>query len=68
MQRESHAQQLLVAKHATRLGDLENRLCRNNIRAIGIPEKMEGKNPVRNIGQWLLDKYGKDLFSTMFAV
>lgn len=35
MQRESHAQQLLVAKHAARLDDLENRLRRNNMRAIG---------------------------------
>lgn len=38
IQRESHDQQLLVAKHAARLDDLENRLCRNNVRAIGIPE------------------------------
>lgn len=44
-QRESHAQQLLVAKHSARLDDLENRLCRNNVRAIGLNEKMEGKKP-----------------------
>lgn len=43
MQRELHAQQLLVAKYSAQLDDLENRLRRNNIRAIGIPENMEGE-------------------------
>lgn len=44
------AQRLLFgskpAQHATRLDDLENRLRRNNVRTLGIPERAEGKNPV----------------------
>lgn len=68
MQRDTHAQQIMVAKHAAKLDDLENMLRRNNVRAIGIPEKMEGRNPVDFIEKWLLDKFGKDAFSPMFAV
>lgn len=41
---------------------------RNNVRAIGIPEKTEGKNPVQSIEQWLLQIYGKDAFSPMFSI
>lgn len=41
---------------------------RNNIIAIGIPEKTEGKNPVHFIEQWLQQIYGKDSFSPMACV
>lgn len=41
---------------------------RNNVRALGIPEQAEGKNPVTFIEQWFLSTFGKDTFSHMFAV
>lgn len=43
-------------------------LTRNNIRAMGVPERAEGKNPVAFIEAWLPDTCGHDAFSPMFAV
>lgn len=37
---------MMTAQHAARLDDLENRIWSNNVRAIGIPERAKGKNPV----------------------
>lgn len=58
----------LTAQHAARLDDIENRLRRNNVHDIGIPERAECKNPVAFIEQWLLSVFGKDSFSHMFTV
>lgn len=41
---------------------------RNNVRAIGIPERVEGKNPVAFIESWLLTIFGKESFTPMFSV
>lgn len=38
------------------------------MRALGIPETAEGKNPVAFIEQWLISTFGKDAFSPLFAV
>lgn len=59
---------ITAAQHAAKLEDLENRLSRNNVRAIGIPEKIERKNPVTFIKQWLFNTFGKDSLSSMFSV
>lgn len=40
----------------------------NNVHAIGIPEKAEGKNPIHFIEQWLISIFGKDSFPHMFAM
>lgn len=47
---------------------MENRLRRNNIRAVGVPERVEGKNPVAFIEAWLTDTFGCYTLSPMFAV
>lgn len=60
--------QSLAAKHAAWLDDMENCLRRNKIRAIGVAEKIEGKNPVIFIENQLLTIFGKDTFSPMFSV
>uniref|UniRef100_A0A803KDP9 L1 transposable element RRM domain-containing protein n=1 Tax=Xenopus tropicalis TaxID=8364 RepID=A0A803KDP9_XENTR len=48
--------------------DLENRLRRNNVRIVGLPEKVEGQNPETFIENWLKQTLGNDTFSTMFVV
>lgn len=58
-------QQSMSAKHAARMNDMENRLSRNKVRAIGIPEK---KNSVTFIENWLITIFGKGSFSPMFSM
>lgn len=41
----NHVQSLTTA-HGAKLEDMVNRLRRNNVRAVGIPERAEGKNPI----------------------
>lgn len=61
-----HTQQIttLMAK----VDDLENRSRRNNIRMVGIPEKVEGANPTEYFEGWLRNTFGKDILSPLFAV
>lgn len=53
---------------ADRIDDLENRLRRNNVRILGLPELMEGRNPTECIAQWLLDVFDRQNFTPFFAV
>lgn len=50
----------IAFKHVPRLDDLENRLRRNNVRALGVIENVADKNSVTFIEQWLLNNLGKD--------
>lgn len=52
----------------TYMDDLENRLGWKNICAIGIPESVEGKNPVKFIDNFLLSTFGDGAFSPMFSM
>lgn len=56
--------QQLEAKH----DDMENRLRRCNLRFIGLPEKAEGTDPAGFLETLLIDTYGREAFSGMFAV
>lgn len=68
LQRDMYHVQSLTSAHAARLEDMENRLRRNNVWAVGIPEKTEGKNPVAFIEKWLINAFGRESFSPMFSV
>lgn len=68
MQRDLTYNNHLLSQHTSHLEDLENRMWRNNVRAIGMPERMEGKNPVEFIEKWLITAFGKEVFSPMFSV
>lgn len=68
LQRDVKYTHSMTVANASMLEDMENRLCRNNMHAVGIPEKAEGKNPVAFIEAWLSDMFGEDTFSSMFAV
>lgn len=68
MQRDLTYNNHLLSQHTTHLEDLENRMRRNNVRAIGMPERMEGRNPVEFIEQWLITAFDREVFSPMFSV
>lgn len=48
--------------------DFENRLRRNNVRLIGVPEKAEGSNPGDFFEQWLAQAIGREKLSPLYAV
>ena len=51
-----------------RVEDMENRLRRNNVRIVGLPERVEGKDPTTFVESWLLELFGKNALSPFFAV
>lgn len=51
-----------------RVEDLENRLRRNNLRVVGVPEKIEGSSAAEFIETWLRGKFGATVLSPLFAV
>lgn len=57
-----------LAKETNRLDNLENRICCNNVRIVGLPEKAEGRDPTTFVENWLIDQFDKDAFSPLFNV
>lgn len=57
-----------AAQATAKTEDIENRLRRNNVRTVGLPEKVEGRYPTAFIEQWLQDIFGKEAFTSLFAV
>ena len=51
-----------------RAEDFENRLRRNNVRIVGLPEKVEGRDPTQFVEQWMAEVFGKDSFTHLYAV
>lgn len=51
-----------------RTEDLENRLRRNNLRLVGVPEREEGSNATEFVERWLADKFKDTNLSPLFAV
>lgn len=51
-----------------RVEDLENRLRRNNLRLVGVPEKEEGSNPTEYVERWLLNTFQDMGLSPLFAI
>lgn len=46
---------------------VENHL-HNTVRIVGLPEKVEGCDPTAFVEQWLLEIFGKDVFTPLLAV
>lgn len=46
---------------------MENRLRRNNVCIVGLPERAEGKDPTAFVEKWLLEVFKKEAFSPFFA-
>lgn len=61
-----------AAQHAhqafEKTDDIENRLKRNNVRIVGLPEKVEGRDPTALVEGWLQEIFGKEAFSPLYAV
>lgn len=51
-----------------RADDLENRLRRNNLRILGLPERSEGQRPCDFAERWLKELLPEACFSSLFAV
>ena len=50
------------------LDDIENRLRRNNIRVVGLPEQCEGGHPIRFLEEWFREIFGESAFSSLFGI
>lgn len=66
--RESQATTRLAEATDLRAEDFENRMRRNNVRIVGLPEKTEGRDPTQFVEQWLMDTFGKEAFTHLYAV
>lgn len=51
VKRDIAANNVVVQRHANHIDDMENHLRRNNVRILGFPEKIEGRNPTAYIEQ-----------------
>lgn len=67
---ESTAQtmQIKITAHTDKLGDMEDRQRRNNVRFVGFPEKAEGKQPEDFLELWLQDNMTDTTFSRLFPI
>lgn len=60
---KSHSElQTENAKLQARLDDQENRSRRQNVRVVGLPEKVEGTHPTPFVESFLVEVFGKDSF------
>lgn len=66
--RDTRAAAQQAAQNTAKTDDIENRLRRNNVRIVGLPEKVEGRDPTTFVEDWLLETFGKEAFSAIFAV
>ena len=55
-------------QQAAKLDEIEDRLRRNNVRVIGLPERSEGSNTISFMEGWLRDIFGPDTFSSFFSI
>lgn len=60
------AQQVAAANE--KADDIENRLCHNNVRIVGLSEKVEGRDPTTFVERWLMELFGKEAFTPLLAV
>lgn len=68
LQRDTRKNTLSIAALLAKTDDLENRSRRNNVRIVGVPEKVEGPNPAEYFESWLLNVFGKETLSPLFAI
>lgn len=49
-----------VNLYSSKIEDMENRLRRNNVKMMGLPERCEGSSPTGFMEKWLLEIFGKE--------
>lgn len=52
----------------TKIDEMENRLCRNNVRVIGLPEESEDSNPIAFLEGWFREIFGPTTFTPFFVI
>lgn len=57
-----------IATLEDKVDDLEYRLRRNNLRLVGLPERVEGSDPVSFMESWLEQEFGCELLSPCFVI
>lgn len=57
-----------MGKFVGKLDEMENRLCRDNVRLVGLPEKSEGPNPIEFLEKWFIELFGRENFSQQFSI
>lgn len=57
-----------MCRYASKMDEMENRLRKDNVRLVGLPEGSEGINPIEFLDKWFIDLFGKDIFSAMFSI
>lgn len=66
--RDSQYNTRIVAAVEQHADDLENQMRSNNVRIVGFPEKMEGRDPTDFMERWLLEVFWKETFTSLYAV
>lgn len=51
-----------------KMDEIENRLRRDNVRVVGLPERSEGLNPIAFLEKWLIELFGRETFSPQFSI
>ena len=62
------AQGTKITSLEDKMDDLENRLRRNNLRLVGLPERVEGSDPVAFLESWFTQEFGNDCLSPCFVL
>lgn len=65
---ESRSTARLAHDKRAKADDIENRLKPNNVHIVGLPDKVEGRDPIEFVEQWLLNTFGKEAFTLLFMV
>lgn len=66
--RDTQATARMAKATEMRAEDIENRLRQNNVWILGLPEKVEGRDPTEFIEHWLLEVFGKEVFTPLYSV
>lgn len=55
-------------KFAEKMNEIENRLRRDNVRLVGLPEKSERANPIEFLENWFMELFGRETLSQQFSI
>lgn len=68
LQKDVRRHAVSIAALLAKTDDLENRSRRNNIRLVGVPEKVKGPDPSAYFESWILNLFGKEALTPLYAV
>lgn len=68
MKQEVKAWKEKIIKLTEKFDEMENRLRRDNVRVVGLPEGSEGSDPMAFLERWLIETFGRETFSQQFSI